>query len=307
MDIKNPEYILEIARQQSVTRAAQKLFITQSTLSQYLLKLESELNTPLFIREKNRLVPTGAGQVYIQAAQAVVKIQDAAQARIAALKDEGSIRLGSSAWGLDLVVDTLPAFKERFPAFTVRIYENRYAETKAMMRAGTLDLAIIAVTEDDDLPAQGYTPLCQEELSLILPVDHPFCTAAPGRTHITVDVLSHELGGVSYLFSDVGSTIRRIEEKIFENLMFRPNVVCEMNRDDFPRRMVINGMGAAFIPWAAVRQDPAVRAFRFDPPVVRQDILVFRKGIEKTEPLRCLEEELVSQAQARERMSESKA
>ena len=178
MDIKNPEYILEIARQQSVTRAAQKLFITQSTLSQYLLKLESELNTPLFIREKNRLVPTGAGQVYIQAAQAVVKIQDAAQARIAALKDEGSIRLGSSAWGLDLVVDTLPAFKERFPAFTVRIYENRYAETKAMMRAGTLDLAIIAVTEDDDLPAQGYTPLCQEELSLILPVDHPLCTAA---------------------------------------------------------------------------------------------------------------------------------
>ena len=85
MDIKNPEYILEIARQQSVTRAAQKLFITQSTLSQYLLKLESELNTPLFIREKNRLVPTGAGQVYIQAAQAVVNIQDAAQARIAAL------------------------------------------------------------------------------------------------------------------------------------------------------------------------------------------------------------------------------
>ena len=145
------------------------------------------------------------------------------------------------------------------------------------------------------------------ELSLILPVDHPFCTAAPGRTHITVDVLSHELGGVSYLFSDVGSTIRKIEEKIFENLMFRPNVVCEMNRDDFTRRMVINGMGAAFIPWAAVRQDPAVRAFRFDPPVVRQDILVFRKGIEKTEPLRCLEEELVSQAQARERMSESKA
>ena len=71
------------------------------------------------------------------------------------------------------------------------------------------------------------------------------------------------------------------------------------------RRM--GGMGAAFIPWAAVRQDPTVRAFRFDPPVVRQDILVFRKGIEKTEPLRCLEEELVSQAQARERMSESKA
>ena len=41
--------------------------------------------------------------------------------------------------------------------------------------------------------------------------------------------------------------------------------------------------------------------------MVREDSRLFRKGIEKTEPLRCLEEELVSQAQARERMSESKA
>ena len=70
--------------------------------------------------------------------------------------------------------------------------------------------------------------------------------------------------------------------------------------------MVVGGMGAAFIPWAAVRQDPTVRAFRFDPPVVRQDILVFRKGIEKTEPLRCLEEELVSHAQARARADSKK-
>ena len=61
MDIKNPEYILEIARQQSVTHAAEKLFVTQSTLSQYLLKLENELGTPLFSREKSGLVPTEAG------------------------------------------------------------------------------------------------------------------------------------------------------------------------------------------------------------------------------------------------------
>lgn len=66
MDIKNPEYILEIARQQSVTHAAEKLFVTQSTLSQYLLKLESELGTPLFFREKTGLVPTEAGQVYLR-------------------------------------------------------------------------------------------------------------------------------------------------------------------------------------------------------------------------------------------------
>lgn len=69
MDIKNPEYILEIARQQSSSPgAAEKLFVTQSTLSQYLLKLEAELGTPLFLRDKNCLTPTDAGRIYLQAA-----------------------------------------------------------------------------------------------------------------------------------------------------------------------------------------------------------------------------------------------
>ena len=108
MDIKNPEYILEIARQQSVTHAAEKLFVTQSTLSQYLLKLENELGTPLFSREKSGLVPTEAGHVYLHAARAVVQIQNAAEASIAALKKEGFLcagrrgcsapRKGSCAW-----------------------------------------------------------------------------------------------------------------------------------------------------------------------------------------------------------------
>ena len=117
MDIKNPEYILEIARQQSVTHAAEKLFVTQSTLSQYLLKLENELGTPLFSREKSGLVPTEAWHVYLHAARAVVQIQNAAEASIAALKKEGFLCVGVSFWGLMLLTGLLPAFKSRFPYY----------------------------------------------------------------------------------------------------------------------------------------------------------------------------------------------
>ena len=208
MDIKNPEYILEIARQQSVTRAAEKLFVTQSTLSQYLLKLEAELGTPLFLRDKNCLTPTDAGRIYLQAAQDIVRIQDATLSSIASLKNEGCIRLGCSSWGLDLVANSLPAFKERFPSITLKLYENRYLQLKAMMQADKIDLAVIAVTPEDDLPAQGYTSLCQEELVLVLPKDHPFCTAHPRTRKIKPAVLAEELREVSFIFSDEGSTIR---------------------------------------------------------------------------------------------------
>ena len=136
MDIKNPEYILEIARQQSVTHAAEKLFVTQSTLSQYLLKLENELGTPLFSREKSGLVPTEAGHVYLHAARAVVQIQNAAEASIAALKKEGFLCVGVSFWGLTLLTGLLPAFKSRFPDITLRIFVDDYAHLKVMMQAG---------------------------------------------------------------------------------------------------------------------------------------------------------------------------
>lgn len=298
MEIKNPEYILEIARQQSVTHAAEKLFITQSTLSQYLLKLEAELNTPLFIRDKNRLTPTDAGHICIQAAADIVRIQSAAADSIAALKNEGCIRLGCSSWGLDLVANSLPAFKERFPAITLKLYENRYQQLKAMMQAGKLDLAVIAVTPEDDLPAQGYTPLCREELVLVLPKDHPFCAAHPKARKLRPEVLATELREESFIFSDEGSTIRKIEDKLFADLMFRPNVVCELNRDDFTQKMVANGVGAAIVPAADIRGFSTVRSFRFDPPLCREDILVFRRDVEKTEALACLEEILVAHSRS---------
>ena len=54
MDTRQIEYILQIAEENNITKAAEKLFITQSALNQQLLKLERELGTPLFQRTKNK-------------------------------------------------------------------------------------------------------------------------------------------------------------------------------------------------------------------------------------------------------------
>lgn len=60
----------------------------------------------------------------------------------------------------------------------------------------------------------------------MLPKDHPFCTAHPRTRKIKPAVLAEELREVSFIFSDEGSTIRKLEDKLFGDLMFRPNVVC---------------------------------------------------------------------------------
>ena len=298
MDIKNPEYILEIARQQSVTHAAEKLFVTQSTLSQYLLKLENELGTPLFSREKSGLVPTEAGHVYLHAARAVVQIQNAAEASIAALKKEGFLCVGVSFWGLTLLTGLLPAFKSRFPDITLRIFVDDYAHLKVMMQAGRIDLAVISITEEDDRPAQGAVNLRREELVVALPREATYCLEHPDAEFISEKQLPQALDTLDFIALDEGASIRRIEDALFRRLMYRPHVICEVEREDSATRMVDAGVGAAILSQEDVRGVRSIRSFRLDPPLYRENIMVLRRGAKRTEALTGLEELLVAQARS---------
>lgn len=296
MDIKNPEYILEIAQQQSVTHAAEKLFVTQSTLSQYLLKLENELGTPLFSREKSGLVPTEAGHVYLHAARAVVQIQNAAEVSIAALKKEGFLCVGVSFWGLTLLTGLLPTFKSRFPDITLRLFVDDYAHLKVMMQAGRIDLAVISITEEDDRPAQGAIDLRREELVVALPREAAYCLEHPDAEFISEKQLPQALDTLNFIAPDEGASIRRIEDALFRRLMYRPHVICEVEREDSATRMVAAGVGAAILSVEDVRGVREIRSFRLDPPLYRENIMVLRRGVKRTEALTGLEELLVAQA-----------
>ena len=296
MDIKNPEYILEIARQQSVTHAAEKLFVTQSTLSQYLLKLENELGTPLFSREKSGLVPTEAGHVYLHAARAVVQIQNAAEVSIAALKKEGFLCVGVSFWGLTLLTGLLPTFKSRFPDITLRLFVDDYAHLKVMMQAGRIDLAVISITEEDDRPAQGSIDLKREELVVALPREAAYCLEHPDAEFISEEQLPQALDTLNFIAPDEGASIRRSEDALFRRLMYRPHVICEVEREDSATRMVAAGVGAAILSVEDVRGVREIRSFRLDPPLYRENIMVLRRGVKRTEALTGLEELLVAQA-----------
>ena len=75
MDTKQIEYILKIAEENNITRAADKLFLTQSALNQQLLKLEKELGTPLFYRSRTNWRPTEAGEVYLRNAREILRLK----------------------------------------------------------------------------------------------------------------------------------------------------------------------------------------------------------------------------------------
>ena len=71
MDTKYLKYVLTIARKKNMTKAAEELYVSQSSLSQYLSRLEQEIGVPLFIRAKGELLLTPAGELYVEAARKV--------------------------------------------------------------------------------------------------------------------------------------------------------------------------------------------------------------------------------------------
>ena len=96
MDLKQIEYIVKIDDEHSITRAAEKLFVTQSALNQQLLRLEKELGAPLFHRSKVDMRPTEIGQVYLDNAREILRIKQRTYNLINDMTDAKKVASGES-------------------------------------------------------------------------------------------------------------------------------------------------------------------------------------------------------------------
>ena len=116
--MNNPEYIVAIAEEQSLLKAAEKLFVTPSALSQYVSKLEAQLNTPLFTRSRAGWSPTTAGLLYIDLAKNVVALEHQTYTQISTVTSSFpcTISIGISPGRMvDMMASCFPAFNARFP------------------------------------------------------------------------------------------------------------------------------------------------------------------------------------------------
>lgn len=68
MDRRELEYIIVIAQEKNLSKAAERLYVSQPALSRFLLKLETQAGLPLFERKRRQLVPTLAGELYLDTA-----------------------------------------------------------------------------------------------------------------------------------------------------------------------------------------------------------------------------------------------
>ena len=149
---KNIQYILEVARQGGITKAANKLYITPSALSRFVQARESELNVLLFHRIGKRFVPTEAGKYYIQKCQEIEQLQLELNQQMQHFANISNkvIQIGVQPSFSTVVLDkVLPAFRKIYPDMKIVLQEYSAANLMEMLRRQEVDV-ILATTDKRD-------------------------------------------------------------------------------------------------------------------------------------------------------------
>lgn len=165
MDFRELSYIHAIAENQSITRAAEALYITQPTLSKFLQQTEDILGQKLFSRIGKRYVPTYAGERYIAYATQILNMHNSMKEELSDIANErdGQLRIGFSAMrGSEIILNTAPAFSALYPHVSLHLEEvNGYTFEKTLL-SGYLDIVFINLpihSSDLDYEVIGYDPV----------------------------------------------------------------------------------------------------------------------------------------------------
>ncbi|WP_037908471.1 LysR family transcriptional regulator [Actinacidiphila yeochonensis] len=170
----------EVAERGTLTAAAAVLGYTQSAVSRQIAALERAAGAPLLERHPSGVRLTPAGHVVLRRAVAVVAEVDAGARELAGMPDRpATVRLGwfASAGAL-LVPRALAALSRSHPAVTVVTREGSTPALVRAVRAGTVDLALLASAPpfrppDSEAPALALRTLTERPLLLALPAGHP--------------------------------------------------------------------------------------------------------------------------------------
>lgn len=277
MDTKYLSYILAIAHHKNMTKASEELFVSQSSLSQYLSKLEQELGTPLFYRAKGELSLTPAGQLYTNAALQIIDIKKQLYRDIQMLDQKGHITIGvTSQFGFRALAKIIPDYKTIYPNVSIEITEGNLLQITKLIQAGQLDLGIIASTEISPFE-KNHTMLRKEQVLFAIPSTHLYCRKNTGST-IPVSDFVPMFENDNFLLCKKNSSIRMLTDVLFARLQFEPNTVCEINNITAIQDIVSHGAGVAFIAESCIQPDHTIHYYALEPGLSRYNLLVYRKN-----------------------------
>lgn len=256
VDTRTYYYFREVTKDMNITKTAARLYMSQQTLSNHILRLESHFGTPLFYR-KPTLSLTYAGEIVLSFAENLILRETNLEELIADIrKDEkGLIRFGASAMRTSLCMPPiLENFSSRYPNIEMRMTTANSLTLEKMILEGTLDLAIVIETEQQkDL---NYIPLMDDPVYLC--VTDQLLETYYGSEGMRIKELSRDGANIHHFaripFCILDNRMGKNINSCFDEAGITPIVYTTSNYIQVTTALGVRGLAASFATKASLKE-----------------------------------------------------
>ena len=273
MELRTLHYFTVVAQELNITRAAEKLNMSQPPLSNQIKALEEELGVQLFIRGKRHLELTEEGGLLLRRAVQIQELADKTRQEIASLREgmtgviylsmvEGRAPFLAARW--------IAGFREEFPLVRYNLWNGSSDDVLDRLHKGLADLAVIAAPYDTE-HLEGF-PVGREPWIAMLHPDHPLAQTVGDTIPLS------SLAGEPLIVPSRTSRMDAIR-RWFGEVGAEPHILCEMSNYMDAAALTSQGVGISIFPQTVdVSNGLVVSKVVIQPSRQVEYILVWNRG-----------------------------
>jgi DNA-binding transcriptional LysR family regulator len=249
MDLSQLEVFLAVARERRFSRAAEKLYRTQSAVSQTIRKLEDELGEALFDRSSREGVLTDAGKVLHDYAEKLINLRSEAAESLTELRalQKGKLVIAANEFTVLYLLPVLAEFRRLHPMIRIKVERALGSRIPDDVLRYSAEFGVLSYEPQE--PSLYSVVVYLDELAFVVTPKHPLASAA--------QVSIRQLGAESFVAHIVSSPYREKVIQLFKTHKTPLHMDVELPTLQAIKQFVAMGNGVAFVPEISVENEIA--------------------------------------------------
>ena len=251
MEFRQLESFCAVVRYQSFTKAAEKLYISQPTISTHIRMLEQEFNSRLIIRTTKNIEITPHGKELFACAQKIFTLKNDLIQKWSE-ENKKIIRIGASTIPADYILpEVLPIFCQRYPDIQLHIHQNDSGNILQSILNGKFTIGMVGMKSFEK--ELDFVPFFHDEIVMITPKQENFLHFS--QKAFNQDDLISLLKKETIILREQGSGSKKRLESYFEQINLSEkslNIIARLNDQESIKKLVASGLGISFISAKAI-------------------------------------------------------
>lgn len=260
MELRQLEYFQMASRLKNITRAAERLNVSQPNITVAIKKLEAELGIQLFDRSQKQLSLTPEGTIFLNRIELALRnIQDAVlEVNDYKQLQKGTIKIGiPSMIGAYLFPRIFSSFQHLYPHLDIYLYEEGSMTIREQLERDELDFGIVILS--DASSSLQLLPMARNQIVACVPEEHSLAQ----KNSININDISE----ADLIMLKEGSFLRYMVLNKLKMANISPNIVLESNQIETIKGLVSTNVGISFLLDFIVKGTPGIKILPFEDPI----------------------------------------